>query len=72
MQINSLGSMVSSAYDAARSNLRSMADAAAESGRPEPVKPALAETPRPEVKAATEPAKPVPGQRQGVNLDSYA
>ncbi|WP_133877424.1 hypothetical protein [Paractinoplanes brasiliensis] len=69
MQINSLGSMVSSAYDTARSNLRSMADAAAGSGRPEPVKPALAETPRPEVKAAAEPA---PGRRQGVNLDSYA
>lgn len=72
MQINSLGSLVNSAYDAARSNLKSMADAAAGSGKPEPVKPALAETPKPEVKAESEPAKPVPGQRQGVTLDSYA
>ncbi|MBL7259015.1 hypothetical protein [Paractinoplanes lichenicola] len=63
MQINSLSSLVTSAYDTARSNLKSMADTATA------VKPALAEAPKPEAPAAP---KPVPGQRQGVNLDSYA
>ncbi|MBM2619876.1 hypothetical protein JIG36_30630 [Actinoplanes sp. LDG1-06] len=69
MQINSLSSLVTSAYDTARSNLKSMAEAAAESGKSEPVTPALAKTPEP---TAPEAPKPVPGQRQGVNLDSYA
>jgi hypothetical protein len=72
MQINSLSSLVTSAYDAARSNLKSMAEAAAESGQAEAVKPALARTPEPAKTETTEAAQPVPGQRQGVNLDSYA
>ncbi|GAB2576274.1 hypothetical protein Aab01nite_13280 [Paractinoplanes abujensis] len=69
MQINSLSSLVTSAYDTARSNLRSMAEAAA---APE-VKPALAEAPQPQPEPRAEAApRPVPGQRQGVSLDAYA
>ncbi|MCO8270122.1 hypothetical protein M1L60_05885 [Actinoplanes sp. TRM 88003] len=70
MQINSLSSLVTSAYDTARSNLKSMADAAASSAEPAPV-PVAAPIPTPVAEAAPASA-PVPGQRQGVNLDSYA
>jgi hypothetical protein len=62
MQINSLSSLVTSAYDSARANLKSMAEAATEQTKP-------VEAPKPE---AVEAPKAVPGQRQGVNLDSYA
>jgi hypothetical protein len=70
MQINSLSSLVTSAYDTARSNLKSMAEAATEQRSPE-VTPALAKAPEPAA-PVTEVPQPVPGQRQGVNLDSYA
>ncbi|MBU2664495.1 hypothetical protein KOI35_13410 [Actinoplanes bogorensis] len=64
MQINSLSSLVSSAYDSARSNLKSMADAASQ--------PAPAPAARESKAEAAEAPKPALGQRQGVNLDSYA
>ena len=69
MQINSLGSLVTSAYDTARSNLKSMAESAAATGAE--VTPALAKAPEPAA-PVTEVPEPVPGQRQCVNLDSYA
>ncbi|MCM4077583.1 hypothetical protein [Paractinoplanes hotanensis] len=69
MQINSLSSLVTSAYDTARSNLKSMAESAAATGAE--VTPVLAKAPEPAAPVTEVPA-PVPGQRQGVNLDSYA
>jgi hypothetical protein len=69
MQINSLSSLVSSAYDSARSNLKSMAEAASAPAPADVVKPVLAQAPEP---VAPEAPKRVPGQRQGINLDSYA
>ncbi|MCY1139478.1 hypothetical protein OWR29_15880 [Actinoplanes sp. Pm04-4] len=66
MQINSLSSLVTSAYDTARSNLKSMAEAASEQRTPD------APAPAPKVETPSEAPKPVPGQRQGVSLDAYA
>jgi hypothetical protein len=68
MQINSLSSLVTSAYDTARSNLKSMAEAASEQRTPDAPAPA----PAPKVETPSEAPKPVPGQRQGVSLDAYA
>ena len=69
MQINSLSSYATNAYDTVRSNLRSMAEAGAEQRTAEAAPaPAPAATPEP---AAQAPA-PIKGQRQGVSLDSYA
>ena len=68
MSITSLSSLANAAFDAARTNLKEMAEAAAQA-------PATAKADRaaqPEEKpAAAEPA-PVKGRRQGLSLDEYA
>ena len=71
MQISSaLSSYANAAFDTVRSNLKSMAEAAAEQRTPD-VTPALATTPEPQP-AAPEAPQPAKGQRQGVSLDAYA
>ncbi len=72
MQIKSFSSLANTAFDTARNNLKSMADAAAQSG----ASPERASDPQPVAVPAqadaVEAPKPAKGQRQGVSLDAYA
>jgi hypothetical protein len=73
MSLSSLrgaATLATSAFDAARSSLRSMADAAAASGAPAEPVPAVAEA-EPALTAVETPA-PRKGARQGTVLDAYA
>ncbi|MGK5685314.1 hypothetical protein [Actinoplanes sp. URMC 104] len=65
---SSLSSLANAAFDTARANLRSMAEAAAAPPAPAAEKPA-ADQPAAETAEAP---KRVQGQRQGVSLDAYA
>ena len=64
MSITSLSSLANAAFDAARSNLKEMAEAAAKAQADRAAQPE-------EKPAAAEPA-PVKGRRQGLSLDEYA